>query len=99
MFSLCPHLGGVSQGGSAGGGQPGGSGLAGGGVRSGWGGQVWLGGRGGQVWQGEGQPRYDNSRSYCYTAGSMPLAFTQEDFLVQIYFQNLKLQRNNEFYR
>ena len=71
-----------------------------GGVRSSWGGQVQLvGGVSGPSrrgvrsgWQGgcqvqpggRGQPRYDNRRSYCYAAGSTPLAFTQEDFLVYI---------------
>ena len=28
------------------------------------------------------QPRQDNIGSTCYTAGGMPLAFTQEDFFV-----------------
>ena len=32
--------------------------------------------------QDGGVPRQDNRRSTQYTAGSMPLAFTQEDFLV-----------------
>ena len=33
-----------------------------------------------------GVPRYDNRRSTHYTAGGMPLVFTQEDFLVHILF-------------
>ena len=96
--SVCLFTGGVSQGG----GQPGGvrSGRGGsarggqvwlGGVRSGWGGQP----GGGQVGGEGGQPRYDNSRSYCYAAGGMPLAFTQEDFLVitNIYLRGKDLFR------
>ena len=35
---------------------------------------------------GGGQPRYDNRMSTHYTAGGMPLAFTQEDFLVKNQF-------------
>ena len=68
--------------------QPGGeSGPAGGGVRSSWrgGGQVQLAeGRVRSSWGGD-QPRQDNRmRSSHYTADGMPLAFTQEDFLVNI---------------
>ena len=37
--------------------------------------------RGGTRWGG-GYPGQDNIGSTCYTAGGMPLAFTQEDFLV-----------------
>ena len=36
---------------------------------------------------GGGQPRQDNIGSTCYMAGGMPLAFTQEDFLVQMKFK------------
>ena len=58
----------------------------GGGVRSGRGGVSGLAGGGSGPAGGGGQPRYDNSRSHCYTAGGMPLAFTQEDFLVWPFF-------------
>ena len=84
---VSPHLGGgVSQltqpGGSASWGQPAGGGApAGGGQPAG--GVSQLGGgsasRGGQAGGGVSQCTH-------YTAGGMPLAFTQEDFLVQFYF-------------
>ena len=47
------------------------------------GGQIQLTGGGGvrSSRGGGGQPRQDNIGSICYTAGGMPLAFTQEDFL------------------
>ena len=79
MFSVCPHLGG------------------GGGVRSSWGGSDPAGGGsgpggGGQVQPAGGesvQPGGGGSVSgggrvsiSCPLAGGMPLAFTQEDFLV-----------------
>ena len=35
---------------------------------------------------------WDNIGSTCYTAGGMPLAFTQEDFLVLIYFFDNRAQ-------
>ena len=65
-----------------------------GGVRSSWGGQVQVGGSGpaggGQVqpggvtssWGGGGSAKKGQHRSTSYMAGSMPLAFTQEDCLV-----------------
>ena len=34
-------------------------------------------------------PRWISIASSCYAAGGMPLAFTQEDFLVSLYFQSL----------
>ena len=49
---------------------------------------------------GGGVPGRDNRRSTHYTAGSMPLAFTQEDFLVSISFaQNLPENGWPRFYR
>ena len=52
-------------------------------------GQVWMDGEGGAVPHpcgGGGTPpppiRQSSIASTCYTAGGMPLAFTQEDFLV-----------------
>ena len=41
------------------------------------------GGSGPAVGGGGGQPRQDNIGSTWYTAGGMPLAFKQEDFLVR----------------
>ena len=88
--SVCPQGGGQVQPAGGGSSQRGG----GGGVRSsrqggggsgpaGGGGQVQPGGGGVRSsWGRGGQPRYDNRRSYCYAAGGMPLAFTQEDFLI-----------------
>ena len=66
------HRGGLAGRSATGGGQPPG------GFRSRRGGQVQLGG----VWGGSA--RQDNIGSTCYTAGGMPLAFMQEDFLVVI---------------
>ena len=39
-----------------------------------------------QTWDGVLPPRQSNIASTCYSAGGMPLAFTQEDFLVIIHF-------------
>ena len=74
----------ATGGGQVQGGQPLGRGSAAGGVRSSWGGQPLGGGQvqGGSQPLGGGQPRQDNIGSTCYMAGGMPLAFTQEDFLV-----------------
>ena len=73
MFSVCPHLG------RGGGGSGPAGGEGGGGVRSvsRWGGQVQLGG-GQSVSGGEGVSILRP------LAGGMPLAFTQEDCLVEI---------------
>ena len=67
------------------GGYPGRGGtLAGGGTLAR--GVPWLGG--GDTLAG-GVPSLDNIGSTCYTAGGMPLAFTQEDFLVFDTYTNL----------
>ena len=41
-----------------------------------------------QGWGTPHTPGYDNRRSTCYAAGSMPLVFTQEDFIVEIFNHN-----------
>ena len=83
MFSVCSHLRGSLSQLSPGGWvsqptQSGGRGSARGG-----GGQPGGGGQSGGSARG-GQPRYNNRMSTHYMAGGMPLAFTQEDFLVTI---------------
>ena len=40
-------------------------------------------------------PRQISIASNCYTAGGMPLAFTQEDFLVQCYNHKMGAVRHN----
>ena len=51
-------------------------------------------GGGGTRSGGGGVPGQDNRRSTHYTAGGMPLAFTQEDFLVKEYIFSLILRKN-----
>ena len=99
MFSLCPHLGGSGSKVNPAGGvrskvNPGG------GVRSSRGGQVKgqssRGGGGGGSGQRSIQPVGSGQRSIqpggvsilCPLAGGMPLAFTQEDFLVHVACEN-----------
>ena len=84
MFSLCPHLGGgggVSPAGGGGKGQisPAGGGGSGQSSRGQGGGQVSPAGGGGQV-----SPAGGGVSILRPLAGGMPLAFTQEDFLVNI---------------
>ena len=74
-------------------------------ARSGWWGGTparsvcWEGYPPGQVWMVGGYPRYpphppirqSSIASTCYVAGSMPLAFTQEDFLVLLKFTRAQI--------
>ena len=88
MFSVCPHLGGVSR--RGGGGTVARSRRGGGGVpwpdlEEGYPGQVWRGGTPGYPLNPRGYTP-GQQMEYLIRRSQLPLVFTQQDFLVRLNF-------------